>query len=206
MDPVLLADGLGGRGDGPPDGRVANGVEDSIVIERQVPHDVPQAVGGLQGELDLDGGDGAPAAAEHAVGDVGDGRAPLLVEDPLTHPLAALAPALDGEPDLAYGVVVGDEAERRRPRPPAGPDELVSPEVAATLRGLLLLDTESERVVFRARATGDGIVLWLTADDLDGPLGFVAAEANHEEDRRRQKRLDAAFAVLDDALAEAPPY
>lgn len=92
--------------------------------------------------------------------------------------------------------------------PPADDDLLhvvVSPEVAATLRGLLLLDTESERVVFRARATGDGIVLSLSADDLDELVGFVAAEANHEEDRRRQKRLDAAFSVLNDALAEAPP-
>lgn len=80
---------------------------------------------------------------------------------------------------------------------------VVPPEVAATLRGLLLLDTECERVVFRARATGDAIVLSVSADDLDELLGFVAAEANHEEDRRRQKRLDAAFAVLNDALAMA---
>jgi hypothetical protein len=28
----------------------------------------------------------------------------------------------------------------------------------------------------------------------------VAAEANHEPDRRRQQRLDRAFAVLSDAL------
>lgn len=89
-----------------------------------------------------------------------------------------------------------------------GADDLlhvvVPPEVAATLRGLLLLDTERERVVFRARATGDGIVVSLSADDLDELLGFVAAEANHEVDRRRQKRLDAAFAVLNGALVEAP--
>lgn len=83
---------------------------------------------------------------------------------------------------------------------------VVPADVAATLRGLLLLDTASERVVFRARVTGDGIVLSAGADDLDELLGSVAAEANHEEDRRRQKRLDDAFAMLGDALAEAPPF
>lgn len=83
---------------------------------------------------------------------------------------------------------------------------VVPPEVAAALRGLVLLDPASERAVFRARATGDGVVLSLSADDLDELLGFVAAEANHEEDRRRQERVDAAFAVLADALAEAPPF
>ena len=40
-----------------------------------------------------------------------------------------------------------------RPAARGGP-----PEVAATLRSLLLLDTECGRVVFRAHATGDGIV------------------------------------------------
>jgi hypothetical protein len=29
----------------------------------------------------------------------------------------------------------------------------------------------------------------------------VAAEANHDEDRRRQKRLDLAYEALDEALA-----
>jgi hypothetical protein len=32
-------------------------------------------------------------------------------------------------------------------------------------------------------------------------IGYVAAEANHEEDRRRRKRLDAAFDVLSEALS-----
>lgn len=82
----------------------------------------------------------------------------------------------------------------------------VSDEVIAMLRGILLLDTASERAVFRARAAADGAVLSLSADDLEELVGYVAAEANHEEDRRRQKRLDAAFAVLSEALAGAPPF
>jgi hypothetical protein len=77
---------------------------------------------------------------------------------------------------------------------------LVSDEVAATLRGLRLLDTDCERLVFQARASSEGIVLPVDDEDLDELMGFVAAEANHETNRRRQKRLDDVFAVLSDAL------
>lgn len=41
-------------------------------------------------------------------------------------------------------------------------------------------------------------------EDLDDLIGYVAAEANHEADRRRQERLDIAFAVLSDALHQPP--
>jgi hypothetical protein len=36
-------------------------------------------------------------------------------------------------------------------------------------------------------------------DDLDEHIGFVAAEANHESNRRRQQRLDSAFDTLSSA-------
>ena len=38
-----------------------------------------------------------------------------------------------------------------------------------------------------------------SADGLEELLGFVAAEANHEPNRRRQHRLDAAFNELTEA-------
>ena len=76
----------------------------------------------------------------------------------------------------------------------------ISAEVAATLRSLRLLDSTSRRIVFRACATERGIVLAADEDDLDELAGFIAAEANHEPDRRRQKRLAAAFAVVNDAI------
>jgi hypothetical protein len=72
-------------------------------------------------------------------------------------------------------------------------------EVAAALRGLQLLDTACERLVFQIRAGNDGAVLAATDDDLDELIGFVAAEANHEPSRRRQQRLDAAFDALSTA-------
>ncbi|MGH9171806.1 MAG: hypothetical protein ACRD0Z_13200 [Acidimicrobiales bacterium] len=79
-------------------------------------------------------------------------------------------------------------------------DVPVSNEVCATLRDLRLLDADCERLVFRARASGSGAVLSADAADLDELVGYVAAEANHETDWRRQKRLDLAFAVLGGAL------
>ena len=77
------------------------------------------------------------------------------------------------------------------------PNELVVPDgTAATLRDLRLLDTDSERVVFRMRAHRDGAVLLATDDELGELIGFVAAEANHEPHRRWRQRLDAAVDAL----------
>ena len=86
--------------------------------------------------------------------------------------------------------------------PPGGESVgvILTAEVAATLRSLRLIDTDGERLVFRTRTVGDEIVLAGEEDDLDELIGYVAAEANHEKDRRRQRRLDAAFEVLNEAL------
>jgi hypothetical protein len=78
---------------------------------------------------------------------------------------------------------------------------LITADVAATLRDLQLLDPDGERIVFRARAHDEGAALTATDDDLEQLVGSVAAEANHESNRRRQQRLDTAFDVLNDAQA-----
>jgi hypothetical protein len=80
---------------------------------------------------------------------------------------------------------------------------VIADETAATLRELRLLDPDCERLVFGMRAHCDGAALAATDDDLDELIGFVAAEANHEPNRRRQRRLDAAFTVLTDAAQTA---
>ena len=54
------------------------------------------------------------------------------------------------------------------------------------------------RAVAQASTTGIGLVA--CEEDLDELIGYVAADANHETNRRRQKRLDLAFAALSDAL------
>lgn len=79
---------------------------------------------------------------------------------------------------------------------------VVPAEVMATLRDLRLVDTAGERLIFRARIADDddSAVLAAGEDDLEELLGYVAAEANHETDRRRQKRLDQAFQALNDVV------
>ena len=90
---------------------------------------------------------------------------------------------------------------RRRTLTLASPvNEVVgSEEVAAALRELQLLDTDCERLVFAMRTDNDRIILPATDDDLDELVGFVAAEANHEPNRRRQLRLDVAIDALTNA-------
>lgn len=82
---------------------------------------------------------------------------------------------------------------------PAGTEIVVPDQVAAALRDLQLLDPDCERIVFRIRADGDRMVLTATAADLEKLIGGVAAEANHETNRRRQQRLDTAFNALTSA-------
>jgi hypothetical protein len=92
------------------------------------------------------------------------------------------------------------DLRRRRPSVAGNLDEvIVSDETAAALRELVLLDPDCERLVFGMRAHPDGAVLLAGADDLEELIGFVAAEANHEPNRRRQDRLDAAFNALREA-------
>ncbi len=105
------------------------------------------------------------------------------------------------------GVISGWEGtyfDLRAPRPSRHDgvvvEVVISDDVAAALRDLRLLDAECERLVFGARAADDGVALAADDEELDELIGFVAAEANHEPNRRRQQRLDRAFAVLSDAL------
>lgn len=74
---------------------------------------------------------------------------------------------------------------------------------AATLRGLTLLDTASGRLVYRAAVSDEGVVLTGYEDDFDELIDCVATEANYEQNRRRQKHLDAAFEVPNDVLTQS---
>ena len=76
-------------------------------------------------------------------------------------------------------------------------ETLLTDEVAATLRELLYLDVECERLVFQMHSSSEGAVLTATAEELDELLGFIAANANHETNRRRQKRFDALTEALE---------
>ena len=79
-------------------------------------------------------------------------------------------------------------------------ETLLTDEVATTLRELMFLDMECERLVFQMHSSSEGAVLTASAEELDELLGFIAANANHETNRRRQKRFDAAFDILTKVL------
>lgn len=92
---------------------------------------------------------------------------------------------------------------RRRGLTVADPERniVITNETATALRELQLLDPDCERTVFRIGGQQNSAVLSVTEDDLDELIGAVAAEANHEPNRRRQQRLDAAFNALEAAAA-----
>jgi hypothetical protein len=69
----------------------------------------------------------------------------------------------------------------------------------------MVLDAECERVVHRAPTVGGQIILSATDDDLDELLGYLAAEANHESNRRRRQRLDAAYDEVEQRSAQPRP-
>ena len=80
-------------------------------------------------------------------------------------------------------------------------DITITNEVAVALRELQFLDTDCERLVFRIRTHENAALLTATDHDLEALIEAVAAEANHEPNRRRQQRLDAAFDALNTAAA-----
>ena len=75
-------------------------------------------------------------------------------------------------------------------------DISVSDDLVATLRETLMLDADCERVVYGARSHRGQVMLSATDEELDELLGYLAAEANHETNRRRRQRLDAAYDQL----------
>jgi hypothetical protein len=70
----------------------------------------------------------------------------------------------------------------------------------AELRRLQLLDPDSERLVWGTYREDKRLLLFGTDDDVDNLAGFVAFEANHLQDRPRQRRLDAVLRKLEAAL------
>ena len=79
-------------------------------------------------------------------------------------------------------------------------DVVVLEDDAVLLRSVMLADASSEALVYGAAWSPAGAVLTGTLDGLDELADSVAAEANHEPVRRRQRRLDAVFDGLQAAL------
>lgn len=64
-----------------------------------------------------------------------------------------------------------------------------------------LFEPDSERIVAGARPSGAGrVVMPGRLDDWEFLLGEIASEANHTDDRRLERRLDALVVLLDEAI------
>jgi hypothetical protein len=96
-----------------------------------------------------------------------------------------------------------DPRQRDLRSAPAQHRVLVDPEMVTALQRITVLDVETARIVFRARSTGDGVVVTGSADALEDLAEHVAAESNHEAQRRRRRVLDATLEVLESELAAA---
>ncbi|WP_235734311.1 hypothetical protein [Mycolicibacterium austroafricanum] len=80
---------------------------------------------------------------------------------------------------------------------------LIDADTAAILRTLPFLDNDCQRAVFAIRALNNELHLAMTETELDDLIDALAAESNHEPNRRRQRQLDTAYEALT-AAADQP--
>jgi hypothetical protein len=82
--------------------------------------------------------------------------------------------------------------------------ELTYDEYKAWISGdFIPYDPDSMRLIYRAYAHEEGVVVSGWEGDLDILSDAVAADANHETKKSRQKLMDSIFTKIDDALSEA---
>jgi hypothetical protein len=72
-------------------------------------------------------------------------------------------------------------------------------EMSALLSGGLY-DPESDRIIYAARPSGKGVRLRGGFADMENFEGYVAADANHEEKRKRQHVMDEVHEKIERAL------
>ena len=86
------------------------------------------------------------------------------------------------------------------------PLKLTATERKLVLEDLMCLDEDYERII---QGTPSGKPVMMTPDDLDDLGGYIAAEANHCDDKKKEKKLDAVFEKIQDLLGkdtdEEPP-
>jgi hypothetical protein len=86
------------------------------------------------------------------------------------------------------------------------PLKLTATERKLVLEDLLCLDEEYEQVI---QGTPTGKPVMMTLDELDDFCGYIAAEANHCDDKKKEQKLDAVFGKIQDLLEkytdEEPP-
>jgi hypothetical protein len=76
------------------------------------------------------------------------------------------------------------------------PDEKITVRMTTRDRSLLLEQTFADPEYakrLRPASGGKGLVGEYTLDDLEDMLGYIAAEANHTEDKKLQRALDSLY-------------
>jgi hypothetical protein len=73
-------------------------------------------------------------------------------------------------------------------------------EDAPLLYEVMTLDPDVERMVFSVAIRDGHAEVVGTPDEIEELAGSVAFEANHEPNRRRERRLDGLFMLLNDAI------
>lgn len=99
----------------------------------------------------------------------------------------------------------GSLYDLRRPRLTAAEplhDIVIDADTAAALRNLPFLDSDCHRAVFAVQAQGNALHLALNDTELDELLDSLAAEGNHEPNRRRRRQLDTAYDHLTAAAGQ----
>lgn len=86
------------------------------------------------------------------------------------------------------------------------PFKLTATERTLVLEDLLCLDQKYEQII---RDTPAGKPMMLTLDDLEDFSGYIAAEANHCDDNKKQKKFDTVFEKIQSVMYrytdEEPP-
>ena len=86
------------------------------------------------------------------------------------------------------------------------PLKLTATERKLVLEDLMCLDEDYEQII---RETPTGKPVMMTLDDLDNFGGYIAAEANHCDDKKKEMKLDAVFEKTQQLLGkytdEEPP-
>lgn len=80
-------------------------------------------------------------------------------------------------------------------------DLLLSKQDHETLKSILtIIDPVLENKINTAKQKADKYVITLTLDELESLAEYIAAEANHEEDRIRQRKLDRLYDIVNAVL------
>lgn len=79
----------------------------------------------------------------------------------------------------------------------------LSKEKYETLKSILTtVDPVLENKINNAKQKVNKYVITLTTDELEDLAGYIAAEANHEEDKIRQRKLNKLYDTVDAVLKE----